>query len=225
MILLVSACETFDELRRVIVDESYALQWDALGLRSTHIQGIHCAGPPCTDFSAMGVGRGINGATMLPFLTWTKMLRTSRPLGIIFENVTRFPLLLLHSLLGDLYEIHQTVLDPTSFGWSIRRKRRYCLLTLRRATQLTRPISDLLGVLGLDSDPWSGDSLFWQHGEPEALAGSYARNAAGYVQKYGDMHGIYDLAQSPTGRPRAAIRGAACMTLTTNCRHLWNPTE
>ena len=109
---------------------------------------MHCAGPPCTDFSAMGRRQDTDGHTMGPLLAWCKMVRSCRPCCVIVENVVRFPLALLRSLFADLYALWPIVLDPTALGWPVRRKCRYVLMTLRRVAVLDRPAVELLNVLG-----------------------------------------------------------------------------
>ena len=52
---------------------------------------MHVAGSPCTDFSSMGLRKGLNGETMVAFLVWIRLILTHLPIIIIHENVVNFP--------------------------------------------------------------------------------------------------------------------------------------
>ena len=68
------------------------------------------------DFSAMGLQRQERGPTMLVFVLWIMGIRAQLPLLIVFENVRRFPLRLLISLLGDVYAVDSVILEATALG-------------------------------------------------------------------------------------------------------------
>ena len=53
---------------------------------------------------------------------------------------------MVRSLFGDLYDIDMAILDGVMFGMPVRRKRLYCVLTLRSRVLLTGPLSELPDV-------------------------------------------------------------------------------
>ena len=115
--------------------------------------------------------------------------------------------------LGDLYDIDPLVLDPTDFGWCARRKQRYCILLLKRIAPLDRPVCELLDALRATFQSGPGSTPFWTQAEPLVLIGSYAHHAQGYVSRYTDLSGIFDVAQSPVGHPRVSRGCDSCMIL------------
>ena len=89
-------------------------------------------------------------------LVWIRGVRTARPPIVVFKNVLGFPLSLLDSLLGDIYCISAAALDPADWGWWTHRRRRYCVMTLRRICKLKGSLGDMLKMLkGLFSPPRS----------------------------------------------------------------------
>ena len=134
-------------LRDAIVNESVTLNFEAANGGIFDFGHLHVAGPPWFDFSPMGAGRRENGPTMACLMTWAQAVRTKRPLIVIVENVVRFPISLIRSLFEDLYEVDWTHLEAASFGAPCKRKRLYCVLTLRRVVHLDRPLSDISSLV------------------------------------------------------------------------------
>lgn len=50
---------------------------------------LHIAGPPCVDWSSMGLGKGKDGPTYKHFAAWCGMRKSVREPCILMENVTR----------------------------------------------------------------------------------------------------------------------------------------
>ena len=90
---------SLDELRARLLDSGIKLVFGVHGDRKYCHGELHVAGPPCVDFSAMGLQRRDRGPTMLVFMMWVMGLREQLPMVVLFENVFRFPLNLLESLL------------------------------------------------------------------------------------------------------------------------------
>ena len=107
----------------------------------------HIAGPPCVDFSPMGAGRRERGPSMACLYVWARAIRDNTPMLVIVENVPRFPVALLLSLFGDLYEVDLVILDAKDIGAPARRRRLYVVMTLRGKLRLTRPLADLVVVI------------------------------------------------------------------------------
>ena len=66
------------------------------------------------------------------------------------ENVGGFDINALADLLCDMYDWQYIELDPQSVGWPVARRRRYTSFTLKARVRLSRHLSDLHGLLGLD---------------------------------------------------------------------------
>ena len=168
-----SEATSFDRLREMIVDGDVDLDFAGQAGASFSFKDLHAAGPPCADFSAMGRGDGTDGVTMLVFLTWIRGIRVQRPRVIIFENVCRFPMSLLWSLVGDLYCIDHVVLNLDQLGWPIRRERRYAVLTLRRHVSMRHALKDLPRCLQMaSSNGAAGSTLFFGRDPSESLSGA-----------------------------------------------------
>ena len=163
---------------------------------------------------------------MACLLVWAYGVRLQRPIVLIVENVTRFPVKLLVSLLGDLYALEWVHLEAADFGAACRRKRLYCVLTLRRVAHLSRPLSELLDSLrGLFTERRSWESLFCLDRVDDGMSKPVLDRAAGYAKLFSGASGIYDLDQLPYGRPRHAKDGQPLFTLTAHTRLAWAPAE
>ena len=67
-----------DDLRLLIVSDKVVLDLGGAGDVGYEFGQVHIAGPPCIDYSSMGLKRGTNGPTAALFLTWVHALRTQR---------------------------------------------------------------------------------------------------------------------------------------------------
>ena len=151
-------------------------------------------------------------------------MRLQRPVVLILENVARFPVKLVESLLGDLYAVEWIHLEAADFGAPCKRKRLYCVLTLRRVARLARPLLDLLEVVQhLFPERRSWDSLFCLEGVDDGMSIPVRRRAEGHSKHFSFTSGIYDLDQLPLGRPRHALDGTPLFTLTSHTRLAWSP--
>ena len=92
---------------------------------------LHIAGSPCVDWSAFGQKQEENGPTIIFFMVWVMMRRMLQEPSVILENVPSFPLGMLQSYLGDLYDIDSVSTCNADFGLAVRRARRYFCLTLK----------------------------------------------------------------------------------------------
>ena len=70
---------------------------------------------------------------------------------------------------------------------------------------------------------WS--SLFSLPGVDDGMSVPVTNRANEYLRIFGDSGAIYDLDQTPTGRPRLARSGSALFTLTAHTRLAWCPEE
>ena len=160
------------------------------------------------------------------FFVWARALREQRPYLMIIENVPRFPLSLVLSLFDDLYTVEHCVLEAADTGAPARRRRLYCVLTLRRVARLSRPFSELASLIG--GAQWHDGNwldLFCLDGVDETLSIPVAKRASEYLDVFGDTDAIYDLDQLPRGRPRLARKDCPLFTLTAHTRLAWSPTE
>ena len=96
------------------------------------IHGKHCRiptfshcfmGSPCTDWSVIGRGDGLNGDTMEHCMAMCAMLRMIQPSTFSHENVVGFDGDILQSTLGDLYQIIEVPSNSCDLGWPANRKR------------------------------------------------------------------------------------------------------
>ena len=215
-----------DRLKNMLLNDALTLDLRGRDVVPFAFGDFHIAGPPCIDFSPMGIGRRECGPSMPCFLTWARALRSQRPLVVVVENVQRFPVALLEAVFGDVYAIDWVVLEATDFGMHARRKRLYCVLTLRRVVKLDRPLGDLPEVVAAAGGvATSWESLFCLGGPDDAWSASIAKRADGYLEAFNDGSAIYDLDQTPLGRPRVARQGQPLFTLTAHTRMAWAPAE
>lgn len=98
---------------------------------------LHCAGPPCTDWSPQGTRGKSMGVTFRCTILWIMMRRVLREAVCIHENVKEFALQILYDTLSDLYVIFSIVMDPVSFGWAGSRTRRYTVMLLKESVMET----------------------------------------------------------------------------------------
>ena len=126
-----------NELRAEIIDQGMDLVFGGDDGAAFCFEDLHVAGPPCVDFSAMGLQRREHGPTRILFILWAHGLRLKRPCIVVFENVSRFPVALLKSVFDDLYDISFACIDAGDFGAPCKRLRLYAIMCLRRHCELT----------------------------------------------------------------------------------------
>jgi site-specific DNA-cytosine methylase len=105
---------------------------------------VHIAGTPCPDYSILGKGEGCDGPTMVYYCAWAAMRRRLGEPIIIQENVPEQPLSLLQESLGDLYHIQEILLCPSQFGWPVRRRRLWRVMTHRAKCDMPMQPLDVL---------------------------------------------------------------------------------
>ena len=90
---------------------------------------LHCAGPPCTDWSTQWYNHLKRlGPTYLVTLIWMSQRLLIREVCVLHENVAAFDVSLLQMVLGSVYAIFSHVYDAQELGWPSSRKRRITLL-------------------------------------------------------------------------------------------------
>ena len=167
-----------------------------------------------------------SGPTMVLFVLGVRGIRDNWSLIVVFENVPRFPITLLESMFGDLYDIDDSVIGASRLGGPCERKRLYCILSLRRHIVISRPLSDLLDYIGSSMDCGLGASdLVFEPGAGLTFSASALRYRAGYDELFGYDGGFYDLTQNPRERPRACGETNPPFTLTTNSSLIWSSRE
>ena len=91
---------------------------------------------------------------------------------------------------------------------------------------MTRPLSMLLDACErLFGTSMCGRALFCLPGFDDGMSVPVTNRADEYLRIFGDSGAIYDLDQTPTGRPRLARSGLALFTLTAHTRLAWCPEE
>ena len=174
----------------------------------------------------MGLQRRERGPTRGLFVVWAKSIREQRPIIVVFENVSKYPVALLVSLFGDIYDISDAVIDACELGAPSRRLRLYCVMCLKRHMRLQRPLCDLVDVLGLvKGDRLSAQDLLFSHGPAMHLSPSASSYKKCYVKTFGFPDGFYDLSQNPSFRPRACTGSEPLFTLTTSTGIVWSVAE
>ena len=222
---------SFDQLKSIIVDTSPSLKLTLLGHEPGRpIRGllgdVHAAGPPCTDFSAMGGRAGISGDTMVPFLIWVRLLLQVQPPIIVFENVVLFPLELIRTLFSACYLLDDVVTDPSKLGWPVRRVRRYAILIHRQHRCKWQQIAELFSCLAVNR-VLPGRVLFHRPCESGSELGpGECRRLEAYKARFGhdDRH-LFDLSQNAAKRPRTALFPRPCLTLATSSGRIFCPGE
>ena len=217
---------SFDQLRNDIVDSSLTLDYSCGTGGSFRRGDVHVAGPPCVEFSPMGLQLRERGPTRGLLVVWAKSIREQRPIIVVFENVSKYPVALLVSLFGDIYDISDAVIDACELGAPSRRLRLYCVMCLKRHMRLQRPLCDLVDVLGLvKGDRLSAQDLLFSHGPAVHLSPSASSYKKCYVKTFGFSEGFYDLSQNPSFRPRACTGSEPLFTLTTSTGIVWSVAE
>eukprot|EP00438_Fugacium_kawagutii_P002655 Skav221996 [mRNA] locus=scaffold2020:31059:31757:- [translate_table: standard] len=99
---------------------------------------------------------GEDGVTFSLFLCWISMRLMLQEVLIVQENVSRFPLELLHRYLGKLYEIQSVILGPQELGWGVERKRRWTVMRHKYKSLCFRSPLNIFTVM-FRSSPWFGE--------------------------------------------------------------------
>ena len=114
---------------------------------------LHIAGTPCKDFSSQNNNHLEEFGPGLKYLfVWMGLMRMLLIPLIIAENVPGFPINMFEAFLP-MYTVHTTVLSNTDFCHCVERRRRYAVLCLNISFTLTRPLSDIVSVLGRVRSP------------------------------------------------------------------------
>lgn len=132
------ALETFDadwdyerKVKMIMSASIFLTAWCSKHESYCHIgpSDIDTSGSPCQDWSAAGLGLGVDGRHIHVFLAWVRWHLTWETPVIIHENVVNFDVALLHHFLGHLYHIFAVECGPEDVGFSFcRRRRRYVAL-------------------------------------------------------------------------------------------------
>jgi len=93
------------------------------------------------------------------FALWIADIRASKPHLVIHEITERHPEHVLQEQLGDLYDIHSFILDPTLFGFPNKRPRRYTIMVLLASHIFTGSHEELVEILGQNL-LLTGDDVF-----------------------------------------------------------------
>ena len=142
------------------------------------------------DFSPMGAGRRERGPSMVCLYVRARAIRDSAPMLVIVENVPRFPVVLLLSLLGDLYPVDWFIFGAEDLGAPARRRRLHVVMTLRGKLMLARPLTDLVGVIKrIYPVTCAWESLFCLDGVDDRFSKPVAKRAKRYLQKFRDRAG------------------------------------
>lgn len=124
---------------------------------------LYFAGMTCKDVSQMNRQRlGILGASGRPLLTFLWELRYKRPAIVFTECTVLQDIEFLQWEVGFIYELFTVVLSPSDLGWWVDRRRRFCILMLRRG-------------------PYTMESAYWQN------FGSVFHKCRPEVPERGDM--------------------------------------
>jgi site-specific DNA-cytosine methylase len=85
------------------------------------VHGISCAIPsvdldvsglPCVDFGPSGLQRGVEGPSIMVFLSWSKYHRSMKTKLLFLENVPELPIMFILVLMSDLYYVYWFYIDP-----------------------------------------------------------------------------------------------------------------
>ena len=105
---------------------------------------------------------------------------------------------LLTSMMGDLYDLSDVLLNAADFALPCVRRRRYCVLVLRRHARLTRPLADLPGaVCHLLGPNLVANDLVFDKPVTIQLSESAARYKKAYDRLGFGADAFYDLSQNP----------------------------
>ena len=144
----------FEEKFKVAFDPDVVVDLGALPGQT--LGNVHIAGPPCVDFSALGLRRGTGGPTMGAFLAWARLVVEAAPDVIIMENVAAFPDRLVARVFQTDYVFTAVFLDPawmacppppTLLDWRPARQRADAALSRRSGLILVAPGAARAGAL------------------------------------------------------------------------------
>ena len=133
--------------------------------------------------------------------------------------MVQFKVELLRLLVGYLYDIDALILCASWFGWPVRRRRLYVVMTLKGAVRLRRPLQELMSTLGL---PWTAaraSDLLVGDFPVQKLTVAQRRVFNEYVAggKHPGRDVFYDPTQYPSAnRGRSAPGRGVLFTLTAN---------
>ena len=101
------------------------------------VASAHVAGTVCVAYSPIGEGQKEHAISHAHFIIWCGQRAILGEPVIVQENVEEFPESSLQRALP-MYEWNGAVLEPTLFGWPVRRKRQFmmCLGSIRVAVIL-----------------------------------------------------------------------------------------
>lgn len=108
------------------VRESWCVKHGKTCSIANRVADVHIAGTTCCGFSAIGDGQGESAMSHAHFAVWCGQRATLQEPIVVQENVTAFPRECLTMMLP-MYEWVFAVLDPSEFGWPIRRERQFMM--------------------------------------------------------------------------------------------------
>ncbi len=116
---------------------------------------VHVAGVSCKPFSPIGAQSGTSSSEMTAMAAWAAIQYKLGHDVIVVEESALFPCDILKRLFGERYVWQSVIIDGTSFGHPVRRKRFYAvghhLATVGEANDWERCVACLR--LGVPSDP------------------------------------------------------------------------
>ena len=128
---------TFEDLKLVLLDPKHV----SLSAWCSHCRqrckykqaDLAVAGSSCRDWSSLGSMKGEEGAGSIALLIWCNLALQLEHAIMVMENVSNFKHQILEDILGSKYSVQTCVVcGHRTFGNSIRRKRRYTVLSLKR---------------------------------------------------------------------------------------------
>ncbi|CAE7777691.1 unnamed protein product [Symbiodinium sp. CCMP2456] len=138
---------------------------------------------------------------------------------VIFENTPGYDVQLLQDELGDLYEIHSTLLKPVEIGFAASRNRVWCILCLRSSCRWTseKSLAELVKVFHC-VPTMKAEDFFHDGANSPAMTLSDMKVAKSYKRFFKESKQVFDLSQRAAQFFRTELKEGHLMTMKTNTK-------
>lgn len=104
---------------------------------------LYGLGNTCLGYSPLGSRQGDGHSSRAPFIVWAARTRIEQPMIMMQENHSSFPMGLFEWWFGDLYDLHQVLVEPIHIGWPMFRDRAY-IWAIRKDLSFSGSAEDFL---------------------------------------------------------------------------------
>ena len=174
------------------------------------------------DYSGYGHGQKQDGTTFVFLMILLKYVLVFRPTLFLHENVMRFPLEFIASVLSPIYNVDHHSMDPADLtALPVHRKRRYWICRLATHMVMYRSLATVCEALSF-SGRLTLQDLFFSEVPANCPLSELTASLRRSLQKFlsvAEEDDVYDLTQNAFKRRRSC--STKLVTLTKGCSHLW----